>query len=55
MASLVAWMVKDLPAVQETCVQSLGWEAPPEKDSLFWQTSPVFLPAEFHGLKSLEG
>ena len=30
-ASLVAQMVKSLPAVQETWVQSLGWEDPPEK------------------------
>ena len=25
-------MVKSLPAVQETCVQSLGWEDPLEKE-----------------------
>ena len=31
MASLVAQMVKNLPAVQETQVQSLGWEDPLEK------------------------
>ena len=30
-ASLVAQMVKNLPAVQETCVQSLGQEDPLEK------------------------
>ena len=30
-ASLVAQMVKNLPAMQETCVQSLGWEDPLEK------------------------
>ena len=30
-ASLVAQMVKNLPAVQETQVQSLGWEDPLEK------------------------
>ena len=30
-ASLVAQMVKNLPAMQETQVQSLGWEDPPEK------------------------
>ena len=29
--SLVAQSVKDLPAVQETQVQSLGWEDPLEK------------------------
>ena len=32
MASLVAQMVKSLPAVQETQVQSLGWEDPLEKE-----------------------
>ena len=30
-ASLVAQMVKNLPAMQETQVQSLGWEEPLEK------------------------
>ena len=30
-ASLVAQMVKNLPAVQETLVLSLGWEDPLEK------------------------
>ena len=30
-ASLVAQMVKNLPTKQETQVQSLGWEDPPEK------------------------
>ena len=30
-ASLVAQMVKNLPAMQETWVQSLGQEKPPEK------------------------
>ena len=31
-ASLVAQMVKGLPAVRETQVQSLGWEDPLEKE-----------------------
>ena len=31
MASLVAQMVKNLPAIQETLVQSLAWEDPLEK------------------------
>ena len=31
-ASLVAQMVKHLPAVQETWVQSLGWEESLEKE-----------------------
>ena len=30
-ASLVAQMVQNLPAMQETQVQSLGWEDPLEK------------------------
>ena len=31
MSSLVAQLVKNLPAVQETLVQFLGWEGPLEK------------------------
>ena len=31
-ASLVAQMVKHLPAMQETWVRSLGWEDPLEKE-----------------------
>ena len=31
-ASLVAQMVKNLPAMQETRVRSLGWEDPLEKE-----------------------
>ena len=31
-ASLVAQLVKNLPAVQETWVPSLGWEDPLEKE-----------------------
>ena len=31
--SLVAQMVKHLPAMQETWVQSLGWEDPLEKET----------------------
>ena len=43
-ASLVAQLVKNLPAVQETWVQSLGWEDPLEKGKathssiLAWRT-----------------
>ena len=33
-ASLVAQLVKNLPAVQETWVQSLGWEDPLEKGKI---------------------
>ena len=31
LASLVAQLVKNLPAIQETWVRSLGWEDPLEK------------------------
>ena len=31
-ASLVAQTVKNLPAMQETWIQFLGWEDPPEED-----------------------
>ena len=30
-ASFVAQLVKNLPTMRETWVQSLGWKAPPEK------------------------
>ena len=33
-------------------VQSLGWEDFLEKE---WQPTPVFLPGEFHGQRSLAG
>ena len=48
--SLVAQMVKCLPTMQETQVQSLGWEDLLEKE---WQPTPVLLPGKSHGLKSL--
>ena len=44
--------VKNLPAMQETWVPSLGWEDPFEKEKL---PTPVFLPGEFHGQMSLAG
>ena len=43
-ASLVAQLVKNLPAMQDTQVQSLGWENPLEKEMathssvLAWRT-----------------
>ena len=49
MASLVAQRVKHLPAMRETGIQSLGWEAPLEKERLPTQ---VFWPGEFHVLNS---
>ena len=45
-------MVKNLPAMQETQVQSLSREDPLEKGMA---TTPVFLPGEFHGQRSLAG
>ena len=42
-ASLVAQMVKNLPAMPETWVRSLGWEIPWRRA---WQPTPVFLPGE---------
>ena len=45
-------MVKNLPATQETQVRSLGQE------DLTWrregQPTPVFLPGESHGQRSLD-
>ena len=51
-ASLVVQMVKNLPTMQETQVWSLGREDPLEKG---WQPTPVFLPGESHGQRSLVG
>ena len=45
-------MVKNLPATQETRVRSLGQKDPLRKK---WLSIPVFLPAEFHGQRSLVG
>ena len=50
--SLVAQMVKDLPAMQDTWVQSLGREELLEKGMA---THSIFLPGEFHGQGSLAG
>ena len=49
-ASLIAHLVKNLPAVQETYVRSLGWEDPQRRK---WQPTPVLLPGESHGQRSL--
>ena len=51
-ASLVAQMVKDLPAMQETWVQSLSRERPCRKKR---QPTPVFLLGESHGQRRLAG
>ena len=50
-AFLVLQMVKNLPAMQDTWLQSLGWEDPLEEG----MATPVFLPREFHGQRSLAG
>ena len=44
--SLVAQMVKSLPAKRGTQVQSLGQEDPLRKK---WQPTPVFFPGKSHG------
>ena len=49
-ASLKAQMVKNLPAMQETGVGSLGGE-----DPLEWHPTPVSLPGESHGQRGLAG
>ena len=51
-ASLVVQMVKNLPTVRETWVQSLGREDSPKKGMA---THSSILPGEFHGRRSLEG
>ena len=48
----MAQLVKNLPEMWETWVQSLGWEETLEKGKA---TTPVFWPGEFHGLNSPGG
>ena len=45
-------MVKNLPAMWETWVRSLGGEDTLKRE---WQPTPVFLPRESHGHRSLAG
>ena len=47
----MAQMVKNSPAMQETWIQTLGREDSLEKEI----PTPVFLPGEFHGQRSLVG
>ena len=47
----MAQLVKNLPAMQETWVQSLGWEDPLEK----WQPTPVLLPGELQARRGIAG
>ena len=49
-ASLVGQLANNPLGMQETWVQSLGWEGPLE-----WLPTLVFLSEEFHGQKSLAG
>ena len=49
---MVAQTVKNLPAMQEIQVRSLGWEDPWKRE---WQPTPVFLPGESHGQRRLAG
>ena len=51
-ASLVVQMVKNLPVVPETRVQSLGREDPVGRECI---PTPVFLPEKSHGQRSLVG
>ena len=51
-ASLVAQMVKNLPAMRETWVDPWVGKIPWRKA---WLPTPVFFPGEFHGQKSLTG
>ena len=65
--SLVAQLVENLPAMLETWVWFLGWEDLLEKGTGFdswvgkicWRReqlpTPIFLPGEFHGQRSLAG
>ena len=50
--SLAAQMVKNLPAIRDTQVRSLGQEDPLE---MGMAPTPVFLPEEFQGQKSMAG
>ena len=58
--SLVAQMVKSLPAMQKTQVQSLGWEDPLEKEmatrssTLAWKILQTKEPGNPWGYKELD-
>ena len=57
-ASLVAQLVKNLPAVQDTWVRSLGWEDPMEKEMaahssiIVWKISWTEEPGELQSMGS---
>ena len=48
----MAQMVKNLLAIQKTWILFLSWEDPWRTE---WQTTPVVLPGEFQGWRSLAG
>ena len=48
----MAQMVKNLPAIQETRVQSLDQEDLWRRK---WQPTPVFMPGEFHWTEEPSG
>ena len=50
--TLMVQIVKNLPAMRKAWVPSLGWEDPGRRK---WQPTPVFLPGEPHGQRSLAG
>ena len=52
MASLVAQLVKNPPAMQETWVQSLGWKIPWRREQL---PTPVLSPGKLHEQRNLAG
>ena len=57
-ASLVAQLVKNLPAVQDTWVRSLGWEDPMDKEMaahssiIVWKISWTEEPGELQSMGS---
>ena len=48
----MAQSIKNLPVIQDTQVQSPSREDPWKRE---WQPTPVFLPRELHGQRSLVG
>ena len=48
----IAQTVKLMPTMKETQIRSLGQEIPWRRK---WQPTPVFLPGESHGRRSLVG
>ena len=49
LTSLIAHLIKNLPAMQETWVRSLGWEDPLEKEMA---THSGILPGKSHGQRA---